>query len=208
MLISYRWSDTRNYYQSYFGVVPIGIKVKCSVRFCIQQRPDPYSVLADLYPDNYAQKSGNIVRGDFEKLTEPVLGNRRALRLVMQRCHFAVVLRLLGLQRVNRVYQGLTVHPGKHRAHGGVELLLDLGLPVKQGFHAHSRLFLNLPAFLTQYADKPVDILGVPEQILDSLGDHALKIVDLDRHIVAGLLSLLLRAGIVIIPTLRARHGH
>ena len=60
----YRWSDTRNYYQSYFGVVPICIKVKCSVRFRIQQRPDPYSVLADLYPDNYAQKSRNIVRGD------------------------------------------------------------------------------------------------------------------------------------------------
>lgn len=131
LLIWYRWSDTRNYYQSYFGVVPISIKVKCSVRFRIKQRPDPYSVLTDLYPDNYAQKSGNVVRGDLEKLTEPVLGNRRALRLIMQRCHFAVVLRLLGLQRVNRVYQGLTVHTGKHRAHGGVELLLYLGLPVK-----------------------------------------------------------------------------
>ena len=131
LLIWYRWSDTRNYYQSYFGVVPICIKVKCAVRFRVQQRPDPYSVLTDLHPDNYAQKSGNIVRGNLEKLTESVLGNRRALRLIMQRCHFAVVLRLLGLQRVNRVYQGLTVHTGKHRAHGGVELLLDLGLPVK-----------------------------------------------------------------------------
>ena len=208
MLIWYRWSDTRNYYQSYFGVIPICIKVKCAVRFRIKKRPETYSVLADLYPDNYAQKSGNIVRGDLEKLAEPIFGDRRALRLVMQRCHFAVVLRLLGLQRVNRVNQGLTVHTGKHRAHGGVELFLDLGLPVKQGFHAHSRLFLNLPAFLTQYADKPVDILRVPEHIFDSLGDHALKIVDFDRHIVTGFLSLLLRAGIVIIPTLRARHGH